>query len=300
MAGAEPSRDIGAHCDDPFHCPFKGYCGRDLPAGPQWPTTLLPDAAGKKIARQSAGQGIDDLLQLGAETMPTDKLRRIHQATLTGIAWHDAAAILAETRDWAYPRTFLDFETVQFAIPRWIGTRPYEQVPFQFSAHIEAADGQTRHRSFLSIDGLDHRRACTEALAELPASGAVIAWNASFERGCLLGLASMFPDLALALRDIADRLVDLLPVVRRHYYHREMRGSWSIKAVLPTLAPELAYDGLDGVKSGTDAQAAFLEAIAVGTSDQRREELRAALLGYCKRDTLAMKVVLQRLLPAAP
>ena len=299
LAGAEPGRDVGAHCDDPFACSFKGYCSRDLPPGPVWPAALLPDVSGKKIARQWAEAGIDDLLLVPADAMPTEKLRRIHQATVTGVAYHDAAAILAETNGWAYPRTFLDFETIQFAIPRWISTRPYEQVPFQFSAHVEGADGGVAHHCFLSTDGLDPRRACAEALATLPVAGAVIAWNASFERGCLLGLAGLFTDLAPALRSLAERLVDLLPVARRHYYHREMRGSWSIKAVLPTLAPELAYGDLPGVKSGTDAQAAYGEAVAPATNTDRRRMLREALLRYCERDTWAMKVILDRLVAMA-
>ena len=84
---------------------------------------------------------------------------------------------------WAYPRTWLDFETIAFALPRWVGTRPYQQVPFQFSAHIEAEDASIAHREFLSLDGFDPRRACAEALvAKVPPEGAVIAYNASFER----------------------------------------------------------------------------------------------------------------------
>ena len=296
LAGGEPDRERGAHCDDPFPCSFKSYCGRDAPPAPEWPVMLLPDAVGKKVARAWAEQGVDDLLLMPADAMTSERLRRIHHATVTGIAWHDVAAIRDETSGWGYPRTFLDFETIQFAIPRWVGTRPFEQVPFQFSAHVEQAAGEVEHRCYLSTDGLDPRRGCAEALAALPETGAVIAWNASFERGCIMRLADLFPGLAAPLRRLADRLVDLLPVVRRHYYHRDQRGSWSIKAVLPTLAPELGYDHLVDVKSGTDAQAGYVEAITPGTAPERRAAIRAALLAYCERDTLAMKIVLERLL----
>lgn len=150
------------------------------------------------------------------------------------------------------------------------------------------------HHEFLSVDGHDSRRLCADALAALPTSGAVIAWNASFERKCLTELAAQFPDLAPALMGIADRLVDLLPVARRHYYHRDMHGSWSIKAVLPTLGTD-GCDALSEVKSGTDAQAVYLEAIAPVTTDNRREALRQSLLAYCARDTEAMMIVLGRL-----
>jgi hypothetical protein len=226
--------------------------------------------------------------------MHSEKLRRVHTATLTGQVWHDVQGIRAETAGWAWPRTYLDFETIQFAVPRWIGTRPFEQVPFQFSAHVQQGDRSLEHCEWLSTDGLDPRRPLAEALLQLPATGAVIAWNAGFERGCLIGLAELFPDLAAALTSLADRLVDLLPLARRHYYHRDQRGSWSIKAVLPTIAPELAYDTLD-VQSGTDAQQAYLEAIDPGAAVERKAELRRGLLAYCERDTLAMKVILEKL-----
>lgn len=294
LAGPEPIREVGAHCDDPFTCSFKSYCGRDLPPPPIWPVTLLPDTAGKNVANALLARGIDDLTRATAADMPNPKLARIHAATTSGLPYRDRNAIVAETSDWSWPRIFLDFETIQFAVPRWLGTRPFQQIPFQFSAHVMDEDGTVSHREFLSIDGSDPRRACAEALAALPPSGAVVAWNASFERGCLLGLADLFPDLAPALAGLAARLVDLLPVARRHYYHRDMRGSWSIKAVLPTLGVP-GYAELGSVQSGTDAQSAYLEAIAPETGGERRQNLRESLLDYCARDTEAMMIVLDRL-----
>lgn len=296
LAGPEPDQPMGTHCNEPFTCAFQVYCGRDLPPPPEWPAMLLPDITGKNVARSWAAKGIDDLTQIPANEMPNTKLRRVHDATLSGIPWHDRDAIVAETAEWAFPRTFLDFETIGLAVPRWIGTRPWQGVPFQFSAHIEADHGSISHHEFLSIDGSDPRRGCAEALSALPTGkGAIIAWNASFERGCLTGLATQFPDLAPVLYDMAGRLVDLLPVVRRHYYHRDMRGSWSIKAVLPTIAANLAYDGLADVRSGSDAQAGYAEAVAPETYPERRAAIHVALLEYCRRDTEAMMVVLDRL-----
>ncbi len=294
LQGAEPDREMGPHCDAPFTCSFKSYCGRRLPPAPDWPVTILPDAKGKHLARQWLAQGVADLTLVPASAMPNAKLKRIHAATISGEAWHNRDAIRAEVADWAFPRTFLDFEAIQFAIPRWVGTRPFSQIPFQFSAHIEAVDGSIVHREFLSIDGKDPRRACAEALATLPGTGAVVAWSAGFERGCLTGLAALFPDLAPALISLADRLVDPLPVVRRHYYHRDMMGSWSLKNVLPTL-DKTGYADLEEVKSGTDAQAGYLEAIDPSTSPERAAALRDSLLRYCKRDTEAMMIVLDAL-----
>lgn len=290
----EPARAMGAHCDAPFTCSFKAYCGRDLPPAPAYPVSLLPDATGKTVAARLIERGIGDLTAAPADAMTSAKLARVHTATLSGVPYHDAAAIAAETVQWTYPRIWLDFETIQFMIPRWVGTRPFEQVPFQYSAHVEQADGSVSHQAFLSLGGDDPRRACAESLATLPSDGAVIAWNAGFERSVLTALAGLFPDLAPALFSLAARLVDLLPVVRRHYYHHDMRGSWSLKAVLPTLGVP-GYDALGGVRSGTDAQAGYLEAIDPATSEERRAAIRDALLAYCERDTEAMMIVLGRL-----
>ena len=163
LGGNEPEREPGDHCDDPFTCSFKAYCSRHLPPPPAWPVTLLPDAAGKKVARGLLGQGITCLTQAPASAMASAKLARVHAATLSGEVFHDVEAIRRETADWAYPRVFLDFETIQFAIPRWIGTRPFTQVPFQFSAHIVSADGAMEHTEFLAADGADPRRACARS-----------------------------------------------------------------------------------------------------------------------------------------
>lgn len=122
----------------------------------------------------------------------------------------------------------------------------------------------------------------------------IVAYNASFEKRCVRDLAEVFPDLAEALVEIEAKIVDLLPVTRNFYYHRDQRGSWSIKAVLPTVAPDLAYDDLD-VKDGGSAQKAWFEAVNAETSEERREQLRAGLEIYCERDTEAMIVLLRRL-----
>ena len=295
LDGSEPHIAIGPHCTDPFFCSFDRYCRRDLPPPPAWPTTLLPGASGKALARKLGETGIDDLLQVPAEDVAPPLLARIHHATPSGQPYHDADAVRRETADWSYPRTFLDFETITFAVPRWTGSRPYQQIPFQFSAHIDRGDGQLDHVEFLSIDGGDPRSACAAALAQLPSEGAVIAWNAPFERSCLLNLAMHAPDHAEALYSLAGRLVDLLPVAKRHYYHRDMRGSWSIKAVLPTLTPDLDYANLDGPQSGVEAQDAYLEAIDPLSAEERRESLRRGMLDYCRLDTLAMVIALERL-----
>ena len=291
LAGPEPDTVPGAHCDAPFPCEFAGYCHAALPAGPEWPVTVLPHGGGKRWVEQ----GVVDLLAVDPAALTNATHARVHRATVTGEVYHDVDGARAAMAGWAFPRIWLDFETIGFAVPRWIGTRPYQQVPFQFSARVETADGAILHREFLSLGGSDPRRACAEALvATVPATGAVIGYNASFEKARILELAAAFPDLAEALTALAARVVDLLPVTRAHWYHRDQRGSWSIKAVLPTIAAEMDYAALE-VKDGGSAQEAYAEAIGAGCSAERRLALDAALRAYCGRDTEAMIVLARRL-----
>jgi hypothetical protein len=299
LSGAEPETIPGNQCHVPSGCAFIGHCHQGLPAEPKWPVTVLPHGGGKRWL----DEGIDDLLSIDPAILTSMVHRRVYDATVTGEVYHDVDGARAAVSNWEYPRTWLDFETIGFAVPRWVGTRPYQQIPFQFSAHIESMNDHVDHCEFLSLDGADPRRPCADALVALiPPTGAVIGYNASFEKRCITDLAVAFPDLEDRLRAIAERIVDLLPVTRASWYHRDQRGSWSIKAVLPTIAANLDYSGLE-VKDGGNAQEAYLEAISVSTGELRRQAIDAALRAYCGRDTEAMMVIASTLVgkkPATP
>ena len=101
-------------------------------------------------------------------------------------------------------------------------------------------------------------------------------------------MAERFKKLAPALRAIEERLVDLLPIARANYYHPSQQGSWSIKAVLPAVAPDLSYELLDGVQNGGMAMEAYAEAINLNTKPERKKEIEQQLLAYCGLDTYAM------------
>jgi hypothetical protein len=291
LAGTEPTILPSDHCHAPFTCEFSNHCQAAQPPSPEWPVSILPFGGGKRWLEQN----IHDLLAVRSDALTNETHRRVYDATLTGRPYHDVDGARAAMADWKYPRTWLDFETIAFAVPRWVGTRPYQQIPFQFSAHIESSDGLMHPCEFLSLDGLDPRRACADALvAIVPPTGAVIGYNASFEKARIVELANTFPDLANQLQPIADRIVDLLPVTRQNWYHRDQRGSWSIKAVLPTMAPELDYSVLE-VEDGGSAQEAYLEAISTETTDERRRAIDIALRAYCHLDTRAMIVISRRL-----
>jgi len=293
--GDLPRISTGAHCHTPYECPLLAYCQAREPKLPDYPVDVLP--RGHALIAQLRAQGHVDIRTVPDHLLTRDTHKRIAAATRDNKPFvsDDFASILDAI---AYPRFHLDFETIQYVVPRWLGTRPFEQLPFQFSCHVEDRGGTLRQEAFLDVSGHPPLAALVDRLIEVVGkSGPILVWNQGFEGRCIRELAARFPEKRKALLRIVDRLVDLLPIFREHYYHRDMLGSWSIKAVLPTIAPDLDYGDLD-VGDGGAVQLAYLEAIAPDTTARRREELRSQMLAYCERDTLAM-VRLSQWRPAA-
>src|SRR5437899_1853987 len=197
------------------------------------------------------------------------------------------------------PLAFLDFETVSLAIPRWNGCRPWQNVPVQFSCHVEERGRGLVHHEWLA-DGpgdRDPRPALAEALvAACAGARRIVAYYASFERECVRQLAAAVPRLAPELERIERRLVDLLPLIRNYVYHPDFGGSFSIKRTLPALVPGLSYADLK-IREGETATLELMRLLF--TSDElppgERADLREALLRYCERDTWAMVRMLEQL-----
>lgn len=277
----------GGHCSTPFACGFYAHCSAGEPQ-PEMPVDWLPRLQKKDVKEFIETKAITDLREVPDDYLNEVQLR-VKRATISGSTFFDAPAAAAELAKHGLPACFLDFETVQFTIPVWKDTSPYQQLPFQFSLHKLDAGGKLSHAEFLDLSGADPCEAFARALIEkCDGLGPVFVYNAQFEEGRINELAARFPAVAGPLLAIAKRIVDVLPVARRHYYHPGQHGSWSIKAVLPSMVPELDYGALTGIKDGTMASAGFLEAIRTETSPARREEIRRQLLEYCWLDTYAL------------
>lgn len=287
VSGPLPDVPVGAHCTSPYECPFMGYC---WPTDSEYPIRGL-GGGGKRLG-QWVSAGYRDIRDVPVSEIDSEQQLRIRRVTAEGRAeLLPGARAFVEALD--YPRYYLDFETVAPAIPRWPGTRPYEVLPFQWSCHIENSPGELAHVEFLDLSGAPPMRPLAEALIEaLGASGPVLMYT-EYERRVIQALADRFPDLAGALGAIMARLVDLHPVTKANYYHPRMLGSWSIKAVLPTIAPDLDYAALDGISEGTEASEAYMRAIAGDTDTDEKERLRDELLAYCRHDTEAMVKLVQ-------
>jgi len=193
-----------------------------------------------------------------------------------------------------FPLFFMDFETIFPAIPIHDESRPYQQIPFQFSLHVQRSEhGPLEHYEFLGTPPVDPRYAfIEELLARLGDSGSIIVWNQGFEMNRLREIARDFPDYALCIEPVLDRFADLMvPFRRKHLYLPEMNGSYSLKAVLPALVPELSYSEL-GIQEGGAASMAY-EQLYHEEELETTSKIRRDLLEYCKMDTLAMVKILE-------
>ena len=182
------------------------------------------------------------------------------------------------------------------AVPPLDGTRPYQQIPFQYSLHIQSEkDGPVIHKEFLADPSGDARLSFTlSLLQDLSIPGTVVAYNAGFEMRILKNLAVDFPQVAGGIEKLLSNVADLMmPFRNKHYYHPEFKGSYSIKEVLPVLVPELSYQSLQ-VRDGAMAGMAWLQC-RQSTDNNEIASLRKSLLEYCRMDTLAMVKILEKL-----
>ncbi len=288
LAGNEPDIEIGMHCDRPYECDFKSYCWSHIP---EVSVFSLSNARGKDWDLYNQGYIKLEDIPLTKSVLSQISNKHIQQieSYVQNKTHINQEAITKELAKLKFPLAFLDFETYQDAIPQHASTRPFEQIPFQYSLHIlKSADVELEHREFLADPKQDPRRDFIASLmADLPASGSVIVYNRSFEAGVLEKLAGYFPELEPSIRDVLDRFFDLmLPFQRRDYYHPEMQGSYSIKKVLPALVPELRHSDL-AIPDGGSASKAFVNLRNLKDLNEI-ESIRANLLAYCKLDTLAM------------
>ena len=293
----EPERAIGTQCKKPYECGYRGWCWRNVPR----PGVFDLSRMQLTKALGYYEQGVVTLADVARAGVPLSRRQEVQAYAeakgLETVVDKDAVHGFLDTL--GFPLCFLDFETFQPAIPPFDGTRPYQQIPTQYSLHVlREPGGELEHREFLAEAGTDPRRAVAERLVEdMPAGACTLAYNMSFEKGRIAELADAFPDLAGRLLSINAGMRDLIvPFREGSYYARAMGGSNSIKAVLPALFPGdpgLDYHALEGVHNGAEAMDAFERMADMAPEEAART--REQLLRYCELDTLAMVRIWERL-----
>ncbi|MDH3973014.1 MAG: DUF2779 domain-containing protein [Deltaproteobacteria bacterium] len=283
--------DIGPHCNEPYECEFIPHCWAHIP---------------ENSIFQLRGRGIDKFAyyRLGVIRFEDIDLKGLNkdqrmqvEAELYDREYIDRDSIKAFLHKLYYPLAFLDFETLyNEAIPPFDNTSPYCRIPFQFSIYaLNSPHDDLDHNEFLAESGHDGREELARMLVELiPENACVITYNMQFEKGIIKDLAALFPQYSEKLMAIYDNVADLMePFKNRFYYSKALKGSYSLKYVLPALVPDLGYSGM-AVANGEDAVIAY-KGLAGKEDKEERALIIKDLLEYCKLDTLAMVKILEKL-----
>ncbi|MBW2665961.1 MAG: DUF2779 domain-containing protein [Deltaproteobacteria bacterium] len=283
-AGEPPEVEPSLHCRARHLCEYWDHCTRDK--SDDW-ILRMPRLTRKQFDSLSDA-GIARVVDIPEDFSLHSSQRHMCEAVRSGedFVEHGLAEVLPGTGP---PASYLDFETTNPAVPLYPGTRPFQNIPFQWSLHHDAGDARLVHCEFLAEATGDPRREfCETLLAALRDRDDPILVYSPFESRVLENLALSFTDLRDEIRMLRARLVDLLPIVRDCIYHVDFHGSFSIKSVAPALAPGFGYGDLDGVAEGGVAAAAFREIASGESNPEHVVRLREQLLAYCARDTLAL------------
>lgn len=294
----EPNVDLSISCHKPYDCPFFKYCTRNLP------TPNVFDIGwnvwfDKKIDMYKRGHiTYDDIIN--NESLTDKALEQLKIAINDSEAKINKESIRNLINSFTYPLYFLDFESYQSCIPTIDGTKPNQQICFQYSLdYYLEENGKLYHKEYLSgdYDGNPMYGLCKRLCEDIPMNSCVIVYNKTFEQTRLTEMAKLLPEFSTHLLNIRDNIKDLSePFSNQDYYVKEMGGSWSIKVVLPALFPDdegLDYHKLEQVHKGDEASSAYLSLPTLTKEEQ--EKLRYNMLKYCGLDTYAMVKIYDKL-----
>ncbi len=292
-SGSAPDVQIGEHCFYPYTCDFKGHCWKHVPE-----QGSVFDLGGLRkadiFALYHKGRiRMDDLTETDLSSADAKIQLRSFQSRKPHVEKELLQTFISGL---VYPLIFMDFETFMPAVPVYKGAHPYEQIPFQYSIHVIRLKGaEPEHFEFVAQPGKDPRKEFIESLLQtLGTEGSILAYNATFERSILHYLATLFPEMKTQIGLAIARMSDLMdPFKKRMFYNYTMKGSASIKSVLPALVPGFSYEGLQ-IGDGASAMSAY-EDLLYSTDLFEIAETISSLKEYCKMDTLAMIMLYREL-----
>ena len=288
-----PNIDIGSHCNEPYDCDFKGTCWKHIPEYSVFDISNLNKK--KKFDLYNRGILTLDQVDLSQTKLSENQILQV-ESEVEGKSYINKNEIENFLHNLNYPLYYLDFETINPGVPKYQGLRPYQNSIFQYSLHVKQSEhSELIHKEFLADPIKDPRVELIEQLiSDCGHSGDILVYNISFERSRLHELIEQFPEHKDPLQCIIERLKDLMiPFQNKWYYTPEMRGSYSIKSVLPALIPELSYNDLN-INDGGTASSTF-QSMMNGSFKGDELSTRKDLLEYCKLDTYAMVKIIEKL-----
>ncbi len=290
LRGDIPRIDIGPYCHNPYDCDFIGHCWKHIPDG-----SVFNIKGSKAFPFTLYNRGIIHLKDVPVHMLSANQRLQV-EATLEKKIVISKESIQDFLNSLWYPLYFLDFETFSTPIPILDGTRPYQQVPYQYSLHyLDNENATLKHHEYLATPRIDPREELIKKLvSEIPGNACILAYNAGFEAGVLQGLAKWLPGYKCDIDAMISNLRDLAsPFRKRDFYHWQFNGSYSIKMVLPALVAHLSYKDLE-IQNGDMAMNVYYRMQELD-DPLEIEKIRNALLEYCTLDTLAMVRIFEKL-----
>lgn len=289
-----PNIEIGPHCSNPYPCDFASHCWKDIPE-----YSVFNLTRGGERSWELYHRGITEIADIPIEEPMSDNQRIQQMADLTGKPHIIPEGVRSFLSKLEYPIYHFDFETMTSAVPLFDNSRTYQQIPFQYSVHVQLEVGaECQHLEYFpkvspGVNSPDPREPLiVKMLADLGDKGTILAYHASFEITQIKALARDFPQYAEPLLALIPRFLDLRkPFSMRAYYHPDFKGSTSIKYVLPALVPDLSYQDLE-IQEGGTASTTYL-AMHQGTYRGNYDTISQQLLAYCNLDTWGMVKLLE-------
>lgn len=272
-------------CNRFYECGYKCHCWRNIPE------YSVFDAFKGATADEIYAEYGADLRNVPAELRGQQMHQGDIESYLDNIDVINKDVLREFTNQLQWPLYYLDYESIQAAVPMFDNSRPYQQICFQFSLHVQRIlGGELEHYEYLHDDPkTDPRPGLIKKLIEtIGDSGSVIVYNQGFEQGRNTEMARDFPEYAAQLQAINDRMADLLiPFRERGLYRPCQKGSASIKQTLPAFVPEMSYANL-GIHNGTEASDQFMAFMTGKQTPDETKQMMANLHEYCGQDTMAM------------
>ncbi len=291
--GKAPKKRITIGCSKKQKCPFVQM---EYPALPKYSIFNIARISKSKI-KKLVGANILDI-----QDVPSDFPLSAKQRQQVEIAQEDEivlkrGSIRRSINKLVYPLYYLDYESLSFVVPPQEGYKPYQQMVFQYSLHVqEKPGGKVKHYEYLLKSKTESvEQLIKDMQSKIGESGSVIVWNKSFEKGRNTEMGNLFPTYRPFLDSLNERMYDLrVPFQKGHYQHPDFKGKTSLKSVLPVLAEEVSYDDLI-IQNGMVATIKWHHATDGRMDEKAQAETFENLLNYCELDTLAMVKIMKAL-----
>jgi hypothetical protein len=276
---------IGQRCFTPFVCGYKDYCWSDVP------DYSVFSVYNKKKAEKMYEKYGFDIHNIPEKDYPKGSKRIELLSHIRNETMIDISPIRDFINQIIYPIYYLDYETIMSGVPVVPGTKSFQQIPFQFSLHIQNKDDDNlnniQHKEFLHDKNSDPRPDFIRNLIDYCGQiGTILVYNKTFEISRNNELIHDFPEYSDELNNINERIIDLFePFRKRNLYSPKQHGSASIKYVLPAFT-ESSYSALT-IKNGGDASNIY-KSYFINKFDNTFKQTKEDLLKYCKLDTYSM------------